>query len=107
MSSLAAQKCLNHEGREAVCRCPQCRNYFCRECVVPFEERMLCAACLAQSIAAVRQSQRKFGSGGLLLAAAGFLIVWLLFYFAGWAIVQFRERTPDVENSGNFLVIEG
>jgi hypothetical protein len=105
MNSLAAQKCLNHEGREAVCRCPECRSYFCRECVVPFEQRMLCAACLARSIAAAPQSQTKFGFGGLLLAAAGFMIVWLLFYFAGWAVLQLRERTPDVESSRNVWVI--
>jgi hypothetical protein len=99
MSSLAAQRCLNHEAREAVSRCPECRNYFCRECVVLFEERMLCGVCLSRSVNAVPPARKQFGFGGILIAAAGFLIVWLLFYLAGWAILQLRDQAPEVESS--------
>jgi hypothetical protein len=99
MSSLAAQRCLNHETREAASRCPQCRKYFCRECVVPFEDRMLCSACLAQNMVAIPQTRGTFSLGGLLLAAAGFLLVWFIFYLAGWTVLQWRERAPAIDNS--------
>jgi len=103
MSSLAAQRCLNHERREAACRCPQCQNYFCRECVAPFQERMLCGACLSKISSTDPASHRTFSLTGVLIAAAGFLIVWLLFCFAGWAILQLRDHAPEVEGRGNVL----
>lgn len=105
MSLLALQRCLNHEAREAVCRCPQCRNYFCRECVVSFENRMLCASCVAEGVSATRDVQQRSGLGALVLAVAGFLVVWLLFYVAGWTIMQWRERAPETDTSRSMPVL--
>ena len=96
MATLAQQRCLHHETREAVCRCPVCRNFFCRECVVLFEARLLCATCLEAETAAAEPDNAKGGRTALLvaLAAVGLLIVWLSFYLAGWAIVQSRPAAP-------------
>ena len=96
MGLLAQQKCLHHEAREAVCRCPSCRNFFCRECVAFFEARLLCAACLARAAGATGPDDTKRWPSAMLVAlgASGLLLVWLLFYFAGWMLVQARPSAP-------------
>ena len=93
MTAIAQKRCLNHETREAVCRCPECRNFFCRECVVPFESRLLCAPCLAQHAGTSGpEATKSFTSGWFALATTTFLLAWLLFYLAGWLILQAREH---------------
>lgn len=93
MAGFATTRCLNHSEREAVCRCASCRNFFCRECAVAYESRLLCAQCLTQqSSAAIEDSEGRFGLGGILLVIVGFLTAWLLFYLAGWSILQLREH---------------
>lgn len=96
MATLALQRCLNHNLREAVCRCPSCRNFFCRECVVLFESRLLCGNCLAAASVTpeLQRAQPHFGLGGAILVTAGLLAAWLFFYLAGWMILQFREHPP-------------
>src|ERR1700685_34667 len=96
MATLAHQRCFNHDSREAVCRCPSCHNFFCRECVVLFDTRLLCANCLAGESAEhePERANRRFGMGTVALMMLGVLVAWLLFYFAGWTILQFREHTP-------------
>ncbi len=98
MSTLATRRCLHHETREAVSRCLSCGNFFCRECVVLFESRMLCAACLAQNSGQEALAPEvRIGSGGIVLAVCGLLIAWLLIYLAGWTILAFRDRVPIAE----------
>jgi hypothetical protein len=95
MASLAAARCLNHSAREAVCRCPACRRFFCGECVVLFESRLLCAACIAaQTQPQAAKAASGLGLWGYLLATGGLLIPWFFFYFIGWFLLQFRERVP-------------
>ena len=50
--NLAARRCLVHPDREAAARCPSCRQYYCRECVVEHDTRFLCAPCLQRAIEA-------------------------------------------------------
>ncbi|GMU92117.1 MAG: hypothetical protein AMXMBFR4_11750 [Candidatus Hydrogenedentota bacterium] len=98
MSAIAHQRCWNHAQREAVARCPECRHYFCRECVVEHEDRVLCASCLRQ-IADEAQEQ----GGRLAFAArsaalvAGLLLVWTFFYLLGRGLItvpsEFHEIT--------------
>lgn len=98
MHDLANQRCANHEFREAVARCPECGNYFCRECIVEHEGRVVCAACLKRLTAAQAKGRRRFG---LLVAVGqcllGILTVWLFFYLVGRALVSlpssFHEGT--------------
>jgi hypothetical protein len=74
--------CLNHNGREAVARCPECSQFFCRECIVEHDDRVICAACLK------RVSAKKTRAGGrfarvlrhVFLFSASFLLCWILFY---------------------------
>ena|ERR1700728_1842529 len=96
MATLAQQRCLNHESREAVCRCPSCHNFFCRECVVLFEARLLCANCLASASVTeeLQRSHPRFSLGGGVLVTLALLTAWLLFYLAGWMILHFRDHPP-------------
>ena len=50
MDDLLHQRCFNHMLREAVACCPECRRYFCRECVTEHEDKVLCAACLGHKV---------------------------------------------------------
>jgi hypothetical protein len=61
MEDLLHQRCFNHMLREAVARCPECRRYFCRECVTEHEDKVLCAACLGNKINADASSLSRFG----------------------------------------------
>ncbi|MGA2596933.1 MAG: rhomboid family protein [Bryobacteraceae bacterium] len=82
--TLAQQRCFIHEFREAVARCPVCRNSFCRECVTEHQGRVVCTACLKQLHSTKGASQRKLlrlVSG--VLPIAGLLLAWLVFYSAG------------------------
>jgi len=81
---LIHQRCRNHELREAVCRCPGCGRYFCRECVTEHASRLLCAACL-QAMARSAGARRHRGRTLLAPVAAlgGLSVSWLIFYIGG------------------------
>lgn len=91
MSELIRQRCFTHAGREAVARCPQCRRYFCRECVTEHAGRLICASCLKELAASgpraagrLRAAARALGWAAQCLA--GLLIVWTFFYLLGLAL---------------------
>lgn len=95
MPALADQRCLNHETREAVCRCPECKRFFCRECVSEHEFQMLCARCIGKAQRRVTaDATEKSVWPGLVLAVVGILVAWLFFYVAGRSILQFRDSVP-------------
>ena len=64
-SMLVDNRCFNHATREAVARCPECRRFFCRECVTEHGNRVLCSGCLARLAAGVAPRR---GSGWAWLA---------------------------------------
>ncbi len=90
------QRCWNHEGREAVCRCPECGRSYCRECVSEHQSRLLCAACLTRVSQA---TMRKRGSLGRLaaplLAVAGLLLAWMVLFGAGESVIILAERAEQ------------
>ncbi len=98
MPRLALHRCFHHEDREAVCRCPNCARYFCRECVAPHDGRLLCSPCVlnlaaaASDTEAVRRVPR--GIGQVFLAVLTLLMVWLIFFLAGWTLIQLRPTAP-------------
>jgi hypothetical protein len=97
MSERAAdlqQRCWNHDTREAVCRCLQCRRSFCRECVTEHESRFLCAACLrtaAQVKSARAGALRRMAPA--LMTAAGIVLAWAIFFGAAESIITITERS--------------
>ncbi len=70
--------------REAVARCPECKNFFCRECITEHDDRVVCTACLIKLTH--KPQTRRFGLVKILWlsqAALGFLIVWYFFFLYG------------------------
>lgn len=86
MTQLHQRQCLNHGAREAVARCPECGHFFCRECIVEHEDRVICAACLRKLL---RQSERHGKSTIFRWSARAtafclsLIIGWLAFYWTG------------------------
>ena len=89
MTALVHQRCWHHADREAVVRCPECRRYYCRECAIEHEGRMVCAACIA------RGEEGRQSSSGIarwtIFALSGFLLAWMAFYYLGMAL----DRIPS------------
>lgn len=84
MSAIAQQRCRNHAQREAVARCPECKRYFCRECIVEHDSRVVCASCLA-NLAGEKQ-ERKWRISGVMQAGQillGVFLLWTCFYALG------------------------
>lgn len=96
-SVLNRRHCLNHPEREPVARCPVCLMFFCRECVVEHEDRLLCSGCLRRKTAeAVGAKQGRFRVGLFLRAAFSFLVLWILFFLLGEGLL----RLPDAWHDG-------
>lgn len=85
MTNLHLRHCLNHDTREAVARCPECGNFYCRECIAEHEDRVICAACLRKMLRAPEQQRRpRLARLGLVTAfCLSLMIGWLAFYLAG------------------------
>jgi hypothetical protein len=98
MQPLSNQRCFNHAIREAVARCPECRQFFCRECITEHDDRVVCAACLAR-ITRKPLTQRLSLVKVLWLAQAvvGLVIVWYFFFIIGESLLKlpnsFHEGT--------------
>jgi hypothetical protein len=91
------QRCFHHERREAVCRCPQCRRSFCRECVTEHEDRLICAACLRESALtakAPRTGGRRTMEFGM--AVGGLLLAWAIFFGAAESLITITERSEHM-----------
>jgi len=98
MPSLTHQRCFNHFQREAVARCVECRQFFCRECVTEHDDRILCASCLKKLLQPALTSRRWFvGILRLAQGLAGVLLLWLVFYLLGVTLLDiptsFHEGT--------------
>ncbi len=79
MNPLSQVRCLNHAGREAAARCPECGQYFCRECITEHHHRVMCAKCLARLAAQGARHRRQWvGVGAVAQALVGFFLLWML-----------------------------
>jgi hypothetical protein len=97
MPDLVNQRCFNHAAREAVARCPECGQFFCRECVTEHEDRVLCSACL-KKLARLPLTKRPAFVGTMRFAqcAFGILVAWFFFFLIGESLV----RLPDSFHEG-------
>ena len=59
MSKLSQVRCINHIDREAVSICKHCHNYFCRECITDYDDKMLCKSCIDKLISQNRLNKKK------------------------------------------------
>jgi len=87
--TLARRRCFNHAVREAAARCPECQRFYCRECVTEHEGRVLCVSCIAKSLPTetAKQTGRLGPFVGLLQYTAALLILWVVFFSIGRAIL--------------------
>ena len=98
MLNLAHQRCFNHGVREAVARCPECGQFFCRECITEHDDRVICAACLNKlTHVSGRRSMALAGLMRLTNFIVGLLIAWFFFFLIGDALLRvpasFHEGT--------------
>jgi hypothetical protein len=93
---VALQRCFNHAFREAAARCPECRRFFCRECVAEHDDRVICASCL-KKIAAPRLANRRAFS--ILIRSVqlvfGVLVAWFFFFVVGEALLRIPASFHD------------
>jgi hypothetical protein len=96
VSVLHQQRCLTHSSREAVARCPECRQHFCRECVTEHDDRVICAACL-RKLTFKPETQKRDWSGMTRVVAGlgGFVLAWLMFYTAGRMLLSIPADFHD------------
>lgn len=80
MTPLIDQRCHHHASREAVVRCPQCRRFFCRECVTEHDGRMMCVSCVP---ARGGHAGTSSFAPWIVAGCAGFLLAWVMFYYLG------------------------
>jgi hypothetical protein len=98
MSALTAQRCLHHPAREAVARCPECTQFYCRECITEHDDRAICAACLKKLAAATTgPARRMLPVAPFASALGGAGVAFLFFYLAG----RFLLSLPDEFHEGN------
>ena len=89
MAALAHQRCFHHSLREAVARCPECRQFYCRECITEHDDRVICATCLKKLTARLETKHVSFAwAWPFVQASAGLVIVWFFFYFFGAALLS-------------------
>jgi hypothetical protein len=93
---LSQQRCLNHDLREAVARCPECTQFFCRECITEHDDRILCAGCLRRS--AERKTARGISRAPLWRVgqvALGLVLAWLFFFICGQLLISIPSPSHE------------
>ncbi|HUA64514.1 MAG TPA: rhomboid family protein [Alphaproteobacteria bacterium] len=103
MSSITQQRCFNHALREAVARCPECKQFYCRECVTEHDDRVVCASCLSKLTH--KPLARRFALGRLFVigqALFGFVIAWYFFFLIGHSLSQL----PDSFHEGTLWQVD-
>ena len=98
MAVLVAQRCHHHPVREAVARCPECRQYFCRECITEHDDRVICSSCLKKLTTKTEAPRRSFAPAFRVGAAvAGLIVAWMFFFVVGRLLLniptKFHEGT--------------
>lgn len=99
MSTLAQQRCFHHALREAVARCPECRRYYCRECITEHEERLICSSCLRLLAAPPERPGWRLRLGWMAAALVpgllGIIAAWFFFYAIGAMLLSVPTSFHD------------
>jgi hypothetical protein len=93
---LHQRQCLNHAAREAVARCPECKQFYCRECIAEHDDRVICASCLRKLTRRTGERRYKFA---WLTRATAFCVsitaAWLVFYWIGRILLSLPVSFHD------------
>ena len=101
MAALIHQRCFHHSAREAVARCPECRQFYCRECITEHDDRVICATCLKKITAAVETRRVSFAwLLPLAQLSLGLVVAWLFFYSLGAILLAI----PSQYHEGNVWI---
>lgn len=98
MPALTHQRCFNHATREAAARCPECAQFFCRECITEHDSRVICSACLKKLARVPLTKRPAFAQARLAVTSlSGIFIGWIFFYLIGTTLLKlpatFHEGT--------------
>jgi len=94
--NLHERRCLNHPAREAVARCPECGQCYCRECITEHDDRVICAACLRKVLRTTESARTPFAWLGRTAAfGLGLMTSWLAFYWAGKILLSIPTSFHD------------
>jgi hypothetical protein len=94
---LTYQRCLIHVDRQAIARCPECANYFCRECITEHEGKFLCSNCLGRTTSSSVSTPPTAGWLMVALGAIGGLAVaWTFFYLIGRLLILIPSNLHDL-----------
>ena len=107
MKGLTLQRCLHHPVREAVARCPDCANFFCRECTIEHDGRVICAGCRRK--VAQRKEKRAALVGRVLggvQVGASVLVLWICFFLLGKMLLAIPASFHEGEVWENFELAE-
>jgi hypothetical protein len=102
MNVLTQQRCHLHASREAVARCPECEQFYCRECITEHDGRVICTRCLASYAAPAKPRRARPLFLLILSAAAGLGLLWLLFLCLGNLLML----TPEKYHENTYAPIE-
>lgn len=86
--ALARQRCWAHAQREAVSRCPECRRFYCRECVTEHDGRLLCVGCLSTRTAVKATATGTRWAVWAAAAVLGLAVAFVVFYTTGYVLQQ-------------------
>jgi sulfite exporter TauE/SafE len=93
---LHLRRCVRHPAREAAARCPACGGFFCRECVVEHDGRLLCTPCLAKITKAIGERRRRWTAVRRgAMAAAGAMLLWICFATTGSWLLKIPPAFHD------------
>lgn len=88
--------CALHTDRTAAARCPECRSFFCSECVSEHAGRMLCAACIARLHARpTGKSPRWRRLSTTVAAVAGLMVAWGILIWAGSELAALPDAAHE------------
>lgn len=92
--------CLIHPNRAAAARCPECRRFFCGECITEHDGRLTCAQCLRDEESGKSEAKGQSRLAGIIAPVLqfgiGMVLIWMLFYF----IARFLMLVPATFHDG-------
>ncbi|MSU47482.1 MAG: rhomboid family protein [Opitutus sp.] len=93
---LHVRRCARHVAREAAVRCPGCAEFFCRECVVEHDGKLLCAACVTRAVGVEKPRRQRLAALRRMAATlGGVLLLWLIFYALGAVLLKIPPNFHD------------